>query len=1417
MYKKLLIYFVFFLGGISNAQTNAPSIQSGVTFQWSDNQTNQTQPATIESVTVDGSVYFNFGVPSAYEMTQLGPNGHGTNKIRLNGARIENTSASATWNATALGAFRSLNLNYYFEANGNGDNICDDFTSEETTDAQRQTLFYADGIKATSSGVIAVTERNANNCLHIELFGFLEDSTVEQSLGETFVNQTNTQYGFGGTGSAGDLGTPGAISPPPPNSDYWLSDRVIENRGTIGIALFYLDDIAPAGSLITRATITSATVDNGDGKMFILTLPDQDKDGLSDLDDLDDDNDGINDLDESNNIDPSADDDVDGIPNYKDQDFCTLNAFGICDNLDFDGDGIANHFDLDSDNDGITDVVESNGIDSDRDGIADGKIGQTATTFGIPFTAGSGNVPVNTDGISHANFLDIDSDNDGIPDNVEAQTTLNYLEPSGVGSLIVDLNEDGIDDAYGTLIIPVDTDGDGIYDYIDLDSDNDGIPDIEENGMVNSVSGNDTDGDGLDNNFEGSNINDSNDVNDEIDDPSSSILPDFDGDLSFGGDLDYRDLLDINPPLSATVDFDGIDDYLSGPSLISGKDQITLMAWLKIDTSNSSKPISVIGGEGIAGLLFVQNGNTVSFGITTSAGTLNIINGGTIDYDEWHHITGSFSNLTGEQSLYVDGQLVAQHVNGSNVGETLRASNQWNGRFEIGRFSNEQNEKYYLNGSIDEVRVFDIKLLDSQIQQMIYQEIENNSGVIQGKILPKDIADTKSSTKVGWNKLLAYYPMSGIVNSKTFDESGNERTLRLHNITTVQEQTAPMPYVTISDGAWSNENTWQHGPVWDITDITTNKDWSIVKIDHDVYTNSSHKHLGLIIDSDKTLNVLGNNKIENSWYLELNGTLDLKNDSQLIQSSNSDLVTSANGKILRRQEGSSSAYWYNYWASPVGSLGIVTLDDNNTSSNNSNNSNFNLGMLKEPSGNDFPFTSAYTGNGNISTYWLYTFINGVSYFDYASLDPSTPLGPGIGYTQKGTGISGSSQQYLFEGKPNNGTIIVPVIDAGGPGSVPAESKTDFLLGNPYPSAIDLHKFIDDNAGVIDGTIQLWQQWSGSSHNLHEYNGGYAQVNKTGATRAYQFVGIEGATNGNQDGTKTPTRYLPVGQGFMTEIVSSGDIVFNNSQRVFVKESDADGAYNNGSVFFRNGENSSNEAKTDDAEDNDTMQRLRIEFNSVNGPETRRELLLGFSENTTDEYDYGYDAKNIEEYDDDLNLIMGDDLSTIQAYGPIVFDKVVSMAFKASGNYNYTIQLSESENVSVDQKVYLHDNLTGEYFDLRNDQPYEFSSEAGEFYSRFEVVFQDQNAETLSTIDQEISELSLYYAYNRNKIVVLNPKNIELNSIDLYNILGQSVYSNQRVHEGSYNEYTTQNLATGTYIVKITAKNNAVQTKKIIVK
>jgi len=146
--------------------------------------------------------------------------------------------------------------------------------------------------------------------------------------------------------------------------------------------------------------------------------------------------DGVND-----NFDWGADSDNDGIPNFYDTDFwiafVDANGDGVNDNADKDKDGIPNQYDLDSDNDGIPDVVESYGVDANGNGIID-------------------------------NYTD--TDNDGFSQNVDGNNTGVQGSGNGLGNMDIDL--------------------DGIPNYLDTDSDNDGIPDVIEVGGADSNNNN---------------------------------------------------------------------------------------------------------------------------------------------------------------------------------------------------------------------------------------------------------------------------------------------------------------------------------------------------------------------------------------------------------------------------------------------------------------------------------------------------------------------------------------------------------------------------------------------------------------------------------------------------------------------------------------------------------------------------------------------------------------------------------------------------------------------------------------------------------------------------------------------------------------------------------------------------------------
>jgi hypothetical protein len=260
-----------------------------------------------------------------------------------------------------------------------------------------------------------------------------------------------------------------------------------------------------------------------------LGLPDLDGDGIPNFLDLDSDNDGIPDVVEAGGADTNNNGKIDG--------FVDANGDGMHDGYinatallktgpDTNGDGKAdsypnknldrdfrpNAYDIDSDGDGIVDVIEAGLPDLNFDGRVDGVIGANGWSTSV-----SGLVALNlrnSDADGKPDYLDIDSDDDGIPDNIEGQTTAGYKLP-----LLTDADGDGLALPYDNLpatfggsgILVYDHDGDGTPDYRDLDSDADGLPDVVEGNDFNlngipddnvTLTGLDTDGDGLDDRFD---------------------------------------------------------------------------------------------------------------------------------------------------------------------------------------------------------------------------------------------------------------------------------------------------------------------------------------------------------------------------------------------------------------------------------------------------------------------------------------------------------------------------------------------------------------------------------------------------------------------------------------------------------------------------------------------------------------------------------------------------------------------------------------------------------------------------------------------------------------------------------------------------------------------------------------------------
>ncbi|MEM9733691.1 MAG: DUF4347 domain-containing protein, partial [Pseudomonadota bacterium] len=293
---------------------------------------------------------------------------------------------------------------------------------------------------------------------------------------------------------------------------------------------------------------------------------------------------------------------------------------------------------------------------------------RTSSAFNNPETS---IVAGDTDGDGLINSIDIDSDDDGIVDNIEAQTTAGYIAPSGVGGTpaFTDVDGDGLDDNYdqntnaGTTtsassvgLNPVNTDGetppagvtivaDTTPDYIDLDSDGDGINDVNENGIANQVppNGLDTDGDGLKDAYEqgiDGNPNDGFVVNEGVANPltaqanNNGYLPDDAGDAAVGtatplfNDLNYRDPSDppeaLDNAATTPEDTTVTGNVITDPGVDTDPDGDTLTiteATVDINANGIQNPLTI----GSPSSLIDANGDPIGQITLTSTGDFTFV------------------------------------------------------------------------------------------------------------------------------------------------------------------------------------------------------------------------------------------------------------------------------------------------------------------------------------------------------------------------------------------------------------------------------------------------------------------------------------------------------------------------------------------------------------------------------------------------------------------------------------------------------------------------------------------------------------------------------------------------------------------------------------------------------------------------
>lgn len=140
--------------------------------------------------------------------------------------------------------------------------------------------------------------------------------------------------------------------------------------------------------------------------------------------------------------------------------------------IDTDSDGVANHLDLDSDNDGIYDSVEAGHDQAHLNGELTGTYGANGLANNVETAPESGIINysiADTDGMAPPDYLDTDSDDDGCSDANEAYADENADQGDNehYGSGNPPITDDNGRVTSASYPIPADTDGNGTLDYLE--------------------------------------------------------------------------------------------------------------------------------------------------------------------------------------------------------------------------------------------------------------------------------------------------------------------------------------------------------------------------------------------------------------------------------------------------------------------------------------------------------------------------------------------------------------------------------------------------------------------------------------------------------------------------------------------------------------------------------------------------------------------------------------------------------------------------------------------------------------------------------------------------------------------------------------------------------------------------------------
>lgn len=362
----------------------------------------------------------------------------------------------------------------------------------------------------------------------------------------------------------------------------------------------------------------------------------------------------------------------------------------------------------------------------------------------------------------------------------------------------------------------------------------------------------------------------------------------------------------------------------------------------------------------------------------------------------------------------------------------------------------------------------------------------------------------------------------------------------------------------------------------------------------------------------------------------------------------------------------------------------------------------------------------------------------------------------------------------FNGKPNNGTVTTPI---SGP------EKWN-LIGNPYPSAIDAEKFLDDNDTTLDGTLYFWTHntpLSGASGYGYSSED-YAAWNGTGSLATVE------ALSDTDPADNKPKGFIAAGQSFFVKGLNNGNAVFTNSMRENA----------NNMQFFR----SSNTENT--------TEKHRIWLNLKGAEKGFSQTLVGYVSNATNGQDNRFDGELFGGNAVTFYSVMENKNWSIQGRAlPFTTADEVPLGYKTTLTGTLIINIDDRDGQLANQTIYLKDNLLNVVHNL-TDGPYTFTSTPGTYDDRFVLRYLPGENLDNPTFEDQMNGLTIR---KNNADIYINSSFENIDAVLIYDTTGRLLFEKEKCNTTSF-KASNLTQSEQMLIVKVRLNNGGVVTKKV---